>query len=325
MNTGKTPENIFKRSILKNVKARRSEVLTGASFGEDCAVLDLKEDEVAVVSEKLLTDKDGFIFEDIFNNVCSNGAEPVGIGITLLLPIGYEENSLKSLIKDIDGACKESNVEILGGDTSYSDAVSRPVVGISVFAKAKKTGYVGSNSAKPGDDIVISKWAGLKGTYILARKYEEKLKEKFPASMILSALQFKKYLTVVYEAAPAVKSGVSAMHDASRGGIFTALWEIAEASHVGLSVDLKRIPIKQETIEICNFFDLNPYNLDSSGAMVMTTDDGEKLVRDLGEEGIEAVCVGKITDSNDKVVINGDSKRFLEPFRSDELTKIYDL
>ena len=56
-----------------------------------------------------------------------------------------------------------------------------------------------------------------------------------------------------------------------------------------------------------------------------TSADGEKLVSDLNKEGIEAVCVGKITDSNDKVVINGDSKRFLEPFRSDELTKEYDL
>ena len=325
MNTGKTPENIFKRSILKNVKSRRSEVLTGASFGEDCAVLDLKEDEVAVLSEKLLTEEDGFVFDDVFNNVYASGAAPVGVELALLLPVGYEENALKSLIKDTDAACKERNVTILGGDTSFSNAVSRPVMGVTVFGKAKKEAHVASNGAKPGDDIVITKWAGLKGTYLLARRYEEKLKEKFPASMILSALQFKKYLTVVYEAAPAVKSGVSAMHDASRGGIFTALWELAEASHVGLSVDLKRIPIKQETIEICNFFDLNPYNLDSAGAMVMTTADGKKLVSDLKKEGIEAVCVGKITDSNDKVVINGDSKRFLEPFRSDELTKVYDL
>ena len=325
MNTGKTPENIFKRSILKNVKSRRSEVLTGASFGEDCAVLDLKEDEVAVMCEKLLTYEDGFVYEDIFNNVYAVGLKPVGIETALLLPVGYEETALKSLIKDLDEACKGADVEILGGDTSFTTSVNRPVMAVTVFAKAKKESYVKTGGAKPGDDIVISKWAGLKGTYLLARKYEEKLKEKFPASMILSALQFKKYLTVVYEAAPAVKSGVSAMHDASRGGIFTALWELAEASHVGLSVDLKRIPIKQETIEICNFFDLNPYNLDSSGAMVMTSADGEKLVSDLNKEGIEAVCVGKITDSNDKVVINGDSKRFLEPFRSDELTKEYDL
>ena len=324
MNTGKTPENIFKRSILKNVRSRRSEVLTGASFGEDCAVLDLAEDEVVVLGEQLALEEDGFVFDDIFNNVYSLGATPIGIELSLLLPAGYEENALKSLMKDIDAACKEHNAEIVGGDTAYSKSVTRPVISLTSIGKAKKDAYIGSGKAKPGDDIVITKWTGLKGTFLLARRYEEKLKEKFPASMILSALQFKKYLTVVYEAAPAVKSGVSAMHDASRGGIFTALWELAEASHVGLSVDLKRIPIKQETIEICNFFDLNPYNIDSSGAMVMTSPDGKKLVNDLKNAGIAAVCVGKVTDSNDKLIINGDSKRFLEPFRSDELTKVYE-
>ena len=57
---------------------------------------------------------------------------------------------------------------------------------------------------------------------------------------------------------------------------------------------------------------------------MITAADGEKLVSDLDKAGIAAVCVGKVTDSNDKLIINGDSKRFLEPFRSDELTKVYE-
>ena len=60
--------------------------------------------------------------------------------------------------------------------------------------------------------------------------------------------------------------GVSAMHDVTEGGVFGALWEMAEASGVGLEIDLKKIPIRQETIEICEFFNLNPYQLISSGS-----------------------------------------------------------
>lgn len=72
--------------------------------------------------------------------------------------------------------------------------------------------------------------------------------------------------------------GVSAMHDVTEGGIFGALWEMAEASGVGLCVDLKKIPIRQETIEICEFFNLNPYQLISSGSMLIGTDHGSQLV-----------------------------------------------
>ena len=51
-----------------------------------------------------------------------------------------------------------------------------------------------------------------------------------------------------------MKSGVRAMHDVTTGGIFGALWELAEASGVGLEIELKKIPIRQETVEICEFF-----------------------------------------------------------------------
>ena len=57
-----------------------------------------------------------------------------------------------------------------------------------------------------------------------------------------------------------------AMHDVTEGGIYGALWELAEASGVGLEIDLKAIPIRQETVEVCEQFHLNPYQLISSGS-----------------------------------------------------------
>ena len=116
-------------------------------------------------------------------------------------------------------------------------------------------------------------------------------------------------------------SGVTAMHDVTEGGIYGALWEVAESTGVGLEIDLKKIPIRQETIEICEFFELNPYELISSGSLLMVTDDGLGLVRNLEKEGIPAAVIGRICEGNDRVVINDDEKRFLEPPKSDELYK----
>ena len=112
------------------------------------------------------------------------------------------------------------------------------------------------------------------------------------------------------------------MHDVTEGGIFGALWEVAVAGGVGLSVDLKKVPLKQETVEICEFFDLNPYQLISSGSMLIACDRGHDLVSHLEKLRIHSAVVGKFTDNNDKIIIyDAGETRYLEPPKTDELYK----
>jgi len=118
-----------------------------------------------------------------------------------------------------------------------------------------------------------------------------------------------------------MKSGVCAMHDASEGGIFAALWEMAEGAGVGLTIDLKKLPIRQETVEVCEYLGVNPYELKSGGCLVMTTEDGVGLVNTLETEGIPAVIVGKITDSNDRIIRNEDEVRYMDRPKQDEIYK----
>lgn len=326
MNIGKVPENVLKRSILKKIDNRRSEVLIGAGVGEDCAVLALAEDEVFVLSTDPITgttkDLGNLAIQVTANDLASAGAEPVGVMVTALLPPEIEEADIKTIMEDINAACEPLNMQVIGGHTEVTAVVNQPVISITGIGKAKHGQIVQTAGCKPGNDIVVTKWIGLEGTQILAKEHEAALKEKFPSRMIYEAQNFDKLLSVVPEAATAVKSGVTAMHDVTEGGIFGALWEMAESSGVGLEIELKAIPIKQETIEICNFFDINPYGLISSGSMLMATEDGNKLVAELKKAGIHASIVGKATDSNDRVLINGENRRFLEPPKTDELYKV---
>ena len=87
-------------------------------------------------------------------------------------------------------------------------------------------------------------------------------------------------------------------------------------------MDLKKILLKQETVEICEFYDLNPYMLISSGCMLIVTDQANYLVEKLKSEGISAAVIGRITAGNDRIIINEDERRFLEPPKSDELYKV---
>ncbi|MBD5539956.1 MAG: hydrogenase maturation factor [Lachnospiraceae bacterium] len=325
MRIGKVPENVLKRSILKQIKTKRPEVLVGAGVGEDCAAIALEEDEVIVLSTDPITgttqDIGKWAVIISANDIASSGAEVVGMLVCAMLPPDIQEPEIKKVMEQITASCEELKIQVVGGHTEITDAVTRPVLTLTGIGKVHKDRLLATGSAKPGQDVVITKWIGLEGTAILAKEREQSLLEKFPRHLIDEAKDYEKLMSVIPEAAIAMKSNVSAMHDITEGGVFGALWEMAESAGVGLTVDLKKLPIKQTTVEICNYFDINPYELMSSGSMLIVADNGYDLVRELEREHIHGAVVGKITDSNDRVVINGEETRFLEPPKTDELYK----
>lgn len=326
MKTGKVSESILKRSVIHPIEKRRTEVLAGAAVGEDCAVLEPGKEEVLVMSTNPVTGTGEemalFLMNRIANNLACAGAEPFGVMSTILLPEDIQERELKQIIKQLEMAADSLHMEIMGGHTEVTAAVREPVLSLTGVGKAGKENYKRTGDARAGQDVILTKWIGIEGTALLAKSKEKELRERFSGAFTGQAQSFLKYISVVPEAAVAMKSGVSAMHDVSEGGIFSALWELAEAAGVGLDIDLKKIPVRQETIEICEVFDINPYFLMSGGAMLMTADNGHDLVRRLEMEQIPATVIGKITDGNDRIVRNEDEVRYIEPPRPENAYSI---
>lgn len=325
MMIGKIPETVLKRSVLNQIRHRRNEVLLGPAVGEDCSIIDLDGDEVIVISTDPVTETyqdTGFYAVHITaNDIAAGGADPVGIMLSVLMPENACESELRTLMQEIENACRQLDIEVLGGHTEATKAVNQPVVTITGIGKAKKKDIVKTSGALPGQEIVMTKWAGLEGTAILAKAKEQELLARYPAGFIDGAKKLLDYISVVPEAIIAREAGVSSMHDASEGGIFGALWEIGAVSKAGMEVDLQKIMLKQETVEICEFFDINPYMLISGGCMLMVTDHGNMLADRLNEAGIPASVIGRIKEGNDKIILNGEERRFLEPPRADELYK----
>lgn len=298
----------------------------GASVGEDCAAVALQEDEMFVLSTDPITgtakDIGHLAVQITLNDLASAGAEPIGVMLTFLLPEKLSEAKLRAMMEQAEEAAHAANVQIMGGHTEVTRVVNQPVISVVGVGKAKKGRLISTAAARPGMDVIVTKWIGLEGTSIIAKEKEAELLTRYPKALVDEAKGFDRYLSVLPEAATAVKSGVSAMHDVTEGGIFGALWEMAESAGVGLEIDLKKIPIRQETVEVCEFFDVNPYELISSGSMLMAASDGNGLVRALEAEGIPAVCIGKVTDGNDRVIVSGEERRFLEPPKTDELYRV---
>lgn len=174
MKIGKVPESVLKRSVLKQIHTKRNEVLQGAAVGEDCAAMKLNEDEIFVISTDPITgtseDIGSLAIQVTLNDLASAGAEPVGVMLTVLLPQEITEQEIRTMVSQAEEACRLANVQIMGGHTEVTSAVIRPVITVTGIGKVKENGLVSTSGVTAGMDIVLTKWAGLEGTSILAKE-----------------------------------------------------------------------------------------------------------------------------------------------------------
>lgn len=328
MKIGKVQENILKRSVFRQIGMKNGKTGSGAGIGNDCAFFPFSGDgtlagcmqEAVVLPKKPGTftgaagqDRESFmtmadLIQKCANNIAAGGAHPVAVMIALLLPEDTEEVVLRELMREAEEKCEALSMEVIGGQSRVSRAVALPV---AVAAGIGKPINGIPEKGAPGQDIVVSKWIGLQGTAILAKRNREKLLCRYPAYLVEEAESFGKYLSILPEAEIAVKCGVCAMHDASEGGILGALWELAEGAGTGMTVDMRKLPLRQETVEVCECCNVNPYELMAGGCLVMTSQDGPALAAALEAAEIPAAVVGKVTDSKARILINGDEIRYM--------------
>ena len=176
------------------------------------------------------------------------------------------------------------------------------------------------------DAIVMVGFAGSFGAGLVAQKKSRELKERFPSFLIRNAVSEgqksypEKTIALLKEWEDDFE--IVGIHPVSEGGVFKGLWNLGEECGVGFSVDLKEIPVKQECVEICNFFDINPYQLYSEGVLLILARDGDGLADKLRKNGVPAVVIGRTHPEKKRVIVNEDEERFLEPRKGDSLVEI---
>lgn len=324
MKNGKISESIYKRSVLKQLHSGNDDCLKAADIGEEFAVTGN-----AVAASKSfdldIRDKDTFAMIAVcraVNAVAQTGAVPIGLTASVLIPTIANEADFRDLVRALDTACSKAGVKLMQVDSVVTRACRTFVVTCSCIGKQGERHTYPSKLAA-GMDIIAVNYVGLEGSALLAIERREELRTKYSAPFIDRAKKYIEYLPIISEAAVAAQSGADAMLSVSEGGIFAALWEMAEAAGVGLDIDLKKIPIRQETVEISEFFDINPYKLMSQGCLLIASRDGNKIVREITGAGGMASIIGVASDSNDRVLIQGEERRFLETAQTDEIYKVF--
>jgi len=328
MNIGKLTNEQLWQSVLSMLRPLRREVVLRPGIGEDCAAIDFG-DRLCVVSTDPITaaqkDLGRLAVHVSCNDAASSGAEPIAMLLTLLAPPQSNLADIESIMAQAYETAKELNVEIVGGHTEITDGVVRPILSGTVLASCPNGYLVRSSGGQPGDALVMTKTAGLEGTYIIASDFRQKALAILGTVKDLdTCLSLKNRISVLSEGLIAAKNGARAMHDVTEGGVLGAVHELCTASGCGILVEENDIAVLPQTKTLCAAFRIDPLRLISSGCMLIVCQDGEGMVTTLRERGIAASEIGRLTSRDEGLRIqcrDGQVRPLGEP-REDELYKL---
>ena len=324
---GKIPVEILRDTVFRNLGVKRKEVILGPSVGFDGAVLDIGDKSLIVSIDPITgaVERIGWLAVNInANDVATFGVKPEFLFSCILLPEGADRETVETICAQMDKAARELEIAIAGGHCEVTPGIKNPIVVGCIMGLTEKGNYVTAGGAKPGDKLILTKSAGIEGTAILASDRESQLRKAVDSSTLKRAKEFFKKISVVKEAILAFKTGgVHAMHDPTEGGVLGGIYEMTDASNVGVKVFEEKIPVEQETVEICEFFQIDPLQLISSGALLVSVDSNlaDKVVETLKTHGIEASVIGEFLESSSKRVLigkSGTAKNMVRPL-SDHL------
>jgi hydrogenase maturation factor len=193
-----------------------------------------------------------------------------------------------------------------------------------------EAGYVvRSSGVQVGDTILLTKGVAVEATAIIAREKAAEL-DKLPPETLARCQGFLRDpgISVVREARAAIEAApVHAMHDPTEGGIATGVWELAIASGVGAVVYADRLPVFDETRQLCGTFGLDPLGVIASGALLIAVApaDAEAVCAAVRGVGVSVAPIGHAVPAEQGLLLrSSQGDRPLPRFDQDEIARLFD-
>ena len=311
MKVGKIPETVLKRSVFKQIRHRREEVLVRPGVGLDCAAIAVGEGEAIVLSTDPITSTANNIGDLAIhitaNDIAVSGAEMIGVMLTIIMPEKGRESDLRLMMQKIEACCASLNIEVMGGHTEVSRAVNQIIVTVTGVGKIAKEKLANPQRMREGQEIVMTKWAGLEGTAIIANEKKEELCTRYTSEFIEGASELIKHISIVKEAKIASEHNAIMMHDVTEGGIFGALWEVGAAGGVKEAIRLakeyapfvRKIEVEVENLEMLE------EALEAGADIIMLDNMSNEMMKEavsLVNGRAETECSGNVTKARLKEI-----------------------
>ncbi|MEM2005550.1 MAG: AIR synthase family protein [Zestosphaera sp.] len=268
------------------------------------------------------------------NDVAMVGAYPRFFTSVLLLPEGSGEDLVDEITSSMVRALSRYGASMVGGHTEFTDSVTRPVVVTTAFGILKAGSLVRIDGVREGDVIVMSKYAGIEGTAVLASDFRQVLKHRGVGEEVLvKGEEMINDVSVVEEAnLLSTEALVNAMHDPTEGGILGGLAEMAYASGKLIRAYADRIPVSPVTVRVAEALGIDPLRMLSSGALLASIprERAEDAVDLLEGIGVKASVIGEVLPGGRGAplleLVRGSSREFIyDPYIEDEVMKLWTL
>jgi hydrogenase maturation factor len=327
---GKLPPDLLV-SLLTRYAQPGSGVVVGPGLGIDAAVLNVGDRLLVAKSDPITfaSDEIGWYAVHVnANDIAALGGTPRWFLATLLLPENATTPALvESIFAQIQAACREIGASLAGGHTEITYGLPRPIVVGQMLGEVTPNRLVTAAGAQVGDAVLLTKGIGLEGSALIAREKGDEV--PLPPNLLAEARDYlhQPGISVVRDAAiAAAHATIHAMHDPTEGGVATGLYEIAQASDVGLAIDDAALPIWPTTAALCRHFELDPLGLISSGALLLTLAeaDAPAVVAALNAAGIAASVIGRVVPPEQGVTLHHNAEVTpLPTFARDELARLF--
>lgn len=321
---GKASRDFLHKIVYRRLGATRREIIIGPGFGVDNAVVKVGDRKVLVITTDPLSlipsigpQKSAWLSVHLLASDLTTSGFPPQYGIfDFNLPPRMKDSEFADYWKAFHVECGKLGIAILGGHTGRFQGCDYTIIGGGVLCTmGPEERYLTSNMAERGDDIILTKGAAIGATAVLTRAFPRTVRKALGPRLFSRAWSYISKMTTVKDALTAITvgvhgEGVTAMHDSTEGGVTAAILELADASRLGVELDLGSVAITEETREICRLFQIDPLVSLSEGSLVIASRPNQtsRILNKLSSARIEARVVGRLT-SNARTYFGTGPKR----------------
>jgi hydrogenase expression/formation protein HypE len=326
---GKIDRSFFETHVASRLGAAREDVRQGPKHGVDFGVIDAGEQALAIATDPISIlpalgfERAGrFAARIILADVAVSGLAPTHLSVSFSLPPEITDEQFAAFWESVDAECRELGVAITTGHTARYEGAGFPWVGHgTALALGDPDAIVYPDGARVGDRILVTKGPAVEATGLFANLFPDQI----PVSEeTLSTAQERldEAGSVRDALAASAAGGVTAMHDATEGGVLGAAHEMAEGAGVRFRLDSSAVPRRPGVSAVCDALDMDPWTATTAGTLLLTVDPDavDDVVAALDDRDTPVGVAGTVEEGAG-VVFDGSST---EPPDGDASWPVYD-
>ncbi|MBU2590595.1 MAG: hydrogenase expression/formation protein HypE [Nitrospinae bacterium] len=296
----------------------------------DQAIIDVERGRLAFTTDSYVVDPIFFpggnigelaIFGTV-NDIAMSGARPIALSVGFILHEGFPMEDLKRVLDSMAKAAKRANVEIVTGDTKVvSGGADQLYINSSGIGIVPEYANIAPTNIKVGDKIILSGTIGDHGIAVLTQRKELRFESKIESD---TAPLYDLVKTML-----SVEPNIRMMRDPTRGGVASTLNEVASAANLGIVIDEKLIPIREDVKSVCEILGLDPLQVANEGKLIafVPPELADKILEAMRTvpEGKGAAIIGEVTEEHPSIVemkTGFIGSRIVEMMVGDQLPRI---